>query len=126
MQETGRPMSFAELSKAVGFRVRRPRYLPDGYKLDSCRLYRCPYGCCPNSALVRYTDGLNSISIFEMGGDMSCMKSGSCCSSSSKGGSCVVQDGDKAGTVVISRNGIEFTIIADLSRSELRKIADSL
>ncbi|MHB0913947.1 MAG: LolA family protein [Armatimonadota bacterium] len=103
-----RKMSLAALQKALGFPVSVPRYVPKGYKLEGYRLYSTPCGC--RAAYTRY-DGPASISIFEMlsARKMPCAASGAC-----------------GQAVELSARGRTFTVIGDLSRAELQKIAESL
>ena len=113
-QGAGTAMPIGELSKAVGFQVRQPKYIPAGYKVDGYRLYDCPCGCGHKSAYIRYTNGMSSISIFETRKDSGCKMEGSC----KAFGSCEM--------MTTSADGKSFIIIADLSSKELNKIADSL
>ena len=121
-QEYGKTMSLADLSKRVGFQVRTPKYLPGGYKLDGYRLYRCPHKCGGMSAYIRYTNGMNSISVFELI-DSDCR----CCGShNSDAGMCIEQGGSAEHSATFTSGGKRFVIIADTTRAELEKIARSL
>lgn len=119
----GKTMSLNELSKAVGFRVKLPGYTPNGYKPDAYRLYECPCGCGHKSAYIRYTNGLNGISVFETSKDSSCMMEGEC---GSYTGTCIIQDSNQGQTAKASYNGTAFTIIADINPRELKRMIDSL
>ncbi len=122
LSDTGKPMSRNDLSKAVGFEVRLPSYIPAGYKLDAYRMYECPCGCNHKSAYVRYTNGLDSISIFETLADSDCMSEHRCASHRSRGGRCFVQ-----GQMAVASDSEEaFIVIADIGPGQLGRIANSL
>jgi negative regulator of sigma E activity len=57
----------SEISKAVGFKVLRPGYLPPGYELESAHVYACQCGCRVPAARLQYVDGLNAISVLQCG-----------------------------------------------------------
>jgi len=113
-QGTGKTMSVGELSKAVGFLVKQPKYVPAGFKMEGYRLYQCPCGCGHKSAYLRYTNGMSSISVFETKKDSGCSMKGSC----KAFGSCQM--------TTTSADGKSFIVIGDLDPKELSKIADSL
>lgn len=113
-QGAGAAMPIGELSKAVGFEVKPPMYVPSGYKIDGYRLYDCPCGCGHKSAYIRYTNGLSSISVFETKKDSGCKKEGSC----KAYGSCEM--------AMVSTDGKSFIVIGDLSPKELSEVANSI
>lgn len=117
-------MTLAKLSEAVGFAVRAPKYLPLGYKLDACRVYDCPCECPHESACIRYTNGLNGISVFESKAGSGCRAEEGCGTSPAKGCAVTKADGNEVAT--LERDGIAFTVVADVDRRELKKIVDSL
>jgi hypothetical protein len=55
------------LSKLVGFEVRPPRRLPQGYTFEGGYQTPCFCGKDHQAVRLRYTDGLNTISVFEAG-----------------------------------------------------------
>jgi negative regulator of sigma E activity len=112
-------MSRDELSKAVGFSVRTPRYVPKGYRLENYRLYDCPCKCGHKSAYLRYTNGMNGISIFQAREHSGCSKGGEC---GAHGGKCLVGNQMVAKSV----NGISYVVMGNVKSDELRRIADSL
>jgi hypothetical protein len=118
-------MSPSELSKVVDFTVKTPRYVPKGYKLDGYRLYNCPCGCGHKSAYIRYTNGLDSISVFETLGSSGCARDDKCRTRGHED-TCVVEDSARGRVATLSSGGKLFTVIGDLSRSDLEKIARSL
>ena len=115
----GKVMSRAELSKAVGFQVKSPGYVPKGYRIDGYRLYECPCGCGHKSAYVRYTNGLEGISVFETRANSGCMKEGKCDVGMA---SCPLRDQ----LAFTSKDGISFVVLGDLKLDELRKITISI
>ncbi len=117
-KDSARLVSAAELSKEIGFQVTKPRYVPRGYKLDGYRTYVCQCACGHPGAYSRYTNGLNSISIFETR-----PASGQCQMQNEQ---CAVQDTEPGHVARISAHGRDFVIVADLSHQELQKIAASL
>jgi negative regulator of sigma E activity len=119
LEGAGKSMTRDELSRAIGFRVRLPRWVPDGYRLDGFRLYDCPCGCGHRSARVGYTNGLNVISIFETSGDSGCLTEGKC---DMHEGECSVC----GQTAVVTRKDISFVVLADVKSAELRRMAGSL
>lgn len=55
----------ASAAKKTGFMPPRPSYLPPGFKLDGYGVHRClTTGTMQLAALSRYTDGLNTLSVF--------------------------------------------------------------
>ena len=119
LEGPGKAMGREELTKAIGFAVKPPRYIPKGYRLEGYRLYDCPCGCGHKSAYIRYTNGLESISIFETRADSGCLKEGKCGAHVGKRFVC-------DNLALTSKNGISFVVIADLKSVELRKITDSI
>ncbi|HEY3416030.1 MAG TPA: hypothetical protein VGM23_04005, partial [Armatimonadota bacterium] len=58
------------LSKLLGRSIIRPRWLPDGFKPRGTYLTTCD--CCQGPlAVIRYADGMNALTLFEMHG-MTC------------------------------------------------------
>jgi outer membrane lipoprotein-sorting protein len=95
----------------LGFKVVKPKYIPKGYSF--VQTSTVPIGKL-YAAHLMYTNGINTISIFERkrdpkgGGDW---KSGL---------------GDVAKVVRFDYGQITFTIIGDIDKRELQKIANSL
>lgn len=125
-QALGETMSSAELSKALGFAVRTPRYVPAGYKLEGYKLYKCPCECGHESAYTRYVNGLDSISIFESSVQSGCAREGRCHPPDAHRETCEVRDADHGRLASFDWKGRSFVILADVSSRELREIASSL
>lgn len=119
---SGKTMSLPDLSKALGFQVKVPQYVPRGYKLDGYRLYPCPCRHGHKSAYIRYTNGLNSISVFETKGDSCCarmMVRGSC-------ESCSLDADNREHMATRSVGGKLLVTVGDVRPSELDKIVNSI
>lgn len=115
-----------ELSGRLGFTVRAPGYVPRGYKLDSTRLHECPCDCPHQSALIRYSDGLSSISVFESKAGSGCRIDAGCDKRTDSIDACRIRRSDRGEIAKFEREGISFVIVADLDSREIRKIADSI
>jgi outer membrane lipoprotein-sorting protein len=123
--DRGEPeMARADVEKVLGVPLATPRHLPGGFVLDSIRLYTCK--CCGGhkAAHLRYTDGLNSVSIFETPSDSSC-RSGRCRVHCAKSGSCEVTDASLAHVATVSSGKLSIVVVADLTEEDLTKIAKS-
>lgn len=110
------PAAFAVTGKVKGaskparvdFRVEKPSYLPKGYRLVGLASVSANRHCC---AHLHFSNGANTISLFERRTDVA---------------SPAPRVPEKLPTIVTwTRDGILFTLIGELSRGELRKIADS-
>ena len=94
--------------RKLGFEVVKPKYLPKGYSF--VRMSTLEFDG-KNAAHLMYTNGINTISIFERkrgGRDFGPWKAGI------------------ANVLRFDRGNITFTIISDIDKREMRKIADSL
>ena len=119
LEGPGKPMSREGLSKAVGFQVKSPGYVPNGYRFDGYRLYQCPCGCGHKSAYIRYTNGLESISVFETKANSGCMKEGKC---DAHGGKCLVRDQ----LALTTKDGVSYVVLGNLKAQDLRRLTDSI
>jgi len=96
----------------LGFNVVKPKYIPKGYSYVQTTTVQVEKDIY--AAHLMYTNGINTISIFErkkFGKDTGNWKQGM---------------GNVANMVRFDRNNITFTIIGDIDKRELQKIADSL
>lgn len=90
------------------FQVRKPTYLPKGYRLVSVSRVSAN---CHYCAHLQFSNGANTISLFERRTGVE---------------TAAPRVPDKLSTIVTwTREGVLFTLIGDLSRDELKKIADS-
>jgi len=104
-----------QLSKLLGHAVLQPNKAPRGMKLEGTYRDRCP--CCgADMAVLRYTDGLATLTLFEMRSDMMCAMDGGC----------HMAPGNNA--LVESRTIGDITVAAvgTLSAKELDRVLDSL
>jgi len=63
-RESARAASLATLKGELGFKPKLPKHVPPGYSIEGYYLFE--HSCCEGkSAIIRYVDGLNSISVFE-------------------------------------------------------------
>ncbi|HID05788.1 MAG TPA: outer membrane lipoprotein-sorting protein, partial [Armatimonadetes bacterium] len=58
-----RELNRSKIESIVGFPLKLPRFIPQGYHLDSVEILRCCHGM--PIVHMRYTDGLNCLSVFE-------------------------------------------------------------
>jgi len=98
----------ARKASAPGFKVMKPSYVPDGYRLVATASL-CVNGCACSH--LQFANGVNTISIFQhkAGKDAPAQK----------------VESKVTNTLTWTRDGMEFTIMGDLPRPELKKIADS-
>jgi hypothetical protein len=101
-----------ELVNIVRFPVRLPTYLPDGYQLE--RGYPFPCACRRQAARLQYTNGLNTIIIFECG---------HICA---PGEACVAPKGAASLVVRLGEQGLALAAIGDAPREELARILHSV
>ncbi len=118
-----RANDIALAQKAVGVHIALPKSLPAGYKLAGVNVQPCP--CCPDRkvAHIRYSDGMNSISIYEMSAKHNCAKS---CKTSCKSKDCEIMRAGQANVTSVTRNDKNIIIVADIPAGELKKIAESI
>ncbi|MEN6520655.1 MAG: MucB/RseB C-terminal domain-containing protein [Armatimonadota bacterium] len=96
----------------LGFTVVKPKYMPKGYSF--VQTTSVPVGNDVYAAHLMYTNGINTISIFER-------KAGGKNSGNWNSGL-----GNVANMVRFNHGRVIFTIIGDIAKQELQRIADSL
>ena len=104
----------AEVSQAVGFSIKLPRYVPQGYIFDGAYTYPCQCGCEKAAAQVCWTNGLKTISMFECG---------QLCGN---GGACSFTASPHSTSVQTSVGNQSFLFVGETSHDELAKMARSL
>lgn len=114
-QVTLRPASLETLAKLLGRQPMLPRWLPDGFARNASTFQdHCP--CCNSDmAVLRYTDGLATLTVFEMSHMMCAMSSG-----------CHMAPTE--GALVDTRNIGDITIVAvgNLSAGDLHRVIMNL
>jgi len=109
-----RPMDLSGLSKAVGFPVLLPHYLPPGYVYDGSYLDKCQCGCGMKATYSRYVDGLSVISVFQ------------CAHCMGDGRPCTIIDSGHSKIANVFHRHMSFVIVGEIPQRELQKMADSL
>lgn len=105
---SGRLRQVQQRTCPVGFKVLKPSYLPSGYRLVgvSCLTVN---GC--SSAHLQFSNGVNIISLFQHRADRVIPPSR--------------VDSKVTNVMTWARNGIQFTLMGDVARAQLQKIANS-
>lgn len=105
----------AELSKLIEFEVRTPKYLPKGYKLQGA--YPTPCSCAERhqAARLEFTDGLNTITLFECAHPR-CTSKGNCFASEGASTPLSFQLKTKTG---------RYLAVGDAPKAELEKLVRS-
>jgi len=115
------------LTKEAGFTLKEPSYLPPGYVFDGFKVCRCGSGI--TSVQMRYTDGLNSFSVFERFSQCRCCGRGHGkgwrCRQGCQGG-CELLANQPGRVLTRDINGLTYVFIGDLPAAELTRIADSV
>lgn len=118
------------VSKVVGFSLLEPSYIPKGYVCDGYFICEtCPRACC---AGVRYSNGLNTISIFERKTQNPGRGQGRGWRGGRGGGQgagtarCIVAENPQARMLQTVASGLSVVLVGDISENELRKMAASL
>jgi negative regulator of sigma E activity len=106
--------SVEQVSQAVGFPIRLPRFVPQGYVFDGAYTYPCECGCEKPAAQVRWSNGLNTISMFECGPPCG---AGAACLTATKG---------RTANVPVDLGGQSVLFVGDTERANLQKMAQSL
>lgn len=119
-----REQNAAELGKVVGIPVVFPKYVPAGYVFDSMTAYTCECECGHKAAHLRYTNGLNSISIFEAPMRPACGHQG-CKIHCQMAGKCEVRDSCQARVAIASSGDRNIVVVADLQKEEIERVAKS-
>jgi negative regulator of sigma E activity len=125
------PISADQIRKLAGFKPLKPLYVPKGYILDG--FFLCRTGSGKIAAVLKYTDGLNSITVFErecgngqgrgMGrGYGRRMRAGNMGMGKNR---CMTKS-EPFGIVGEAQvNSIMITLTADISQSQIQKITNS-
>lgn len=104
-----------QLAELLGHPVLQPQYVPRGMKLKGTYQDRCP--CCgTDMAVLRYTDGLSTLTLFEMRSKMMCAMEGGC--HMAPGANALVE------TRIIG--DLTVAAVGTVSAKELDRVLDSL
>ncbi|MEN6581264.1 MAG: sigma-E factor regulatory protein RseB domain-containing protein [Armatimonadota bacterium] len=115
------PMRLDQLESTLHISVNKPSYVPEGYKLEGSYLLRYQCSCGHHAAQLTYTNGLNTISVFQTP-EVKC-KSISC---NMDGGTCMMRESQIARLGQVRRDGKTVVVVADILPDEVRKIAESV
>jgi len=112
----------ADVARVTGWQPPEPKYLPPGFAFDSVAVHRCNDGSTTSSgvknrtvaAMTRYTDGLNTLSVFALS------------EPTGTDGSPEEVCDFGPGTLISRRDNGGFVIaVADLPATTLRKVANA-
>jgi outer membrane lipoprotein-sorting protein len=106
--------SVADVSRAVGFPIRLPGYLPPGYVFSGAYTYPCQCGCNQAAAQVCWSNGLKTISMFE------------CSHQCDRGATCSFSRDRRPAAAQTSVDGKSFLFVGETSYSNLQKMLHSL
>lgn len=116
------PAAPQSVARKLNITVSNPKTLPEGYVLEGTYLYKCQCDCGHYALLTTYTDGLNTISVFQSPSSASC-NSGTC---KTGGHDCVVQKSEIAKLGQTEKNGKTIVVVADLLPDDIRRITTSI
>jgi hypothetical protein len=102
------------VSSVLGFKIRLPSYVPEGYRLEGAYTYPCGCGCEKPAAQVRWVNGLNTISLFQCGHP---------CGHQSP---CTFPTTPQSASVARSIGEESFLFVGETDRANLQKMAQSL
>jgi outer membrane lipoprotein-sorting protein len=108
------PKSVAYVSSVLGFRIKLPTYVPGGYRLKGAYTYPCECGCAKAAAQVRWTNGLNTISMFQCGHPCG------------QEAACTFPTGPQSASVPVAVGEESFLFVGETDRANLVKMAESL
>ena len=125
----------SQVRKAVGFTPVKPGYVPKGYSYSGCST--CNTCATMQCAGFRYSNGLNTISIFERKG--ACNGNGACCGTGrgrgwrgGRGagggpgtGTCRLADNLQARMYRATAGDLTVILVGDIAENELQKMANS-
>lgn len=129
------PVTVARIKAETGFEPLKPSYLPQGYVLEG--YYNRHTGSGRPAAVLKYTDGLNSITVFERligagrnkgrgrGAGQGWRGGGGRSAPGSGRGQCVMRSDPEAHVAEIEVSGILVTVTANMDPRLVRRIAES-
>ena len=125
-RESAKAATLAALRAELGFRPLLPTYTPRGYSIEG--YYHFDHRCCRgSSAMIRYVDGLNSISLFEaIPASPDAGKPDQPVSASLTGLGWVGAQFGSSNIMSDLETTPQVVLVGDVSKSELAKMAQSL
>ena len=93
----------------VDFAIRKPSYLPKGYRIVGKAEVTVTHRCC---AHLQISNGVNTISLFERRCNKEC--------------SALCTPHNLPTMMAWTKRGVHFTLVGDISRVEMQKIASSI
>jgi len=108
------PASAAQIARRVGFAVLLPKSVPPGYQLLGSFLVPCQCGRGDELVRSQFTDGLNTISVFQCGHPCA------------RGSDCMVGSCPQAVAVRLARGEDTFLFVGEVDRSMLEQMAQSV
>lgn len=131
-----RKFSKKQISETTDFDIVEPKYVPAGYVLDGFYRFQPPPPRRGKGVHIRYVDGLNSISVFEvlphrfrhgMGRIRGFFRGhGRERKHRQDKPRCKMLDNHKGKAIRITKGDLNVVIIGDMAESELQKVADSI
>lgn len=108
------PQSAERISRQVGFALLLPAFVPPGYHLLGSFAVPCECGRGDEAVRSKYTDGLNTISVFQCGHPCA------------KGDQCWVANTRHAVALQLAREQDTFLVVGEMDRAILEKMARSV
>lgn len=102
-------------AERLGFSIRRPRWLPQGYAFNHAFEIRCPCPVRHPAARLEFTDGMNTLSILECG-HPACKSVNNCFSDASPGQLAVRAE----------REGYRYLLLGELPRPAAERVVSSM
>ncbi len=112
-----------EAGRIIGLSVTEPGYIPKGYRLEGIRICRCSCGCNFVTTQIRYTDGLQIISIFQHRNGHQCKECRIPTHNTRKEGDCSINLLGNNLLAVCKRGDRQILVMGNLPKNEIRKIA---
>lgn len=117
--------TLSQARRTLGLAVAKPGHTPAGFEPEGIRLCKCGCGCGFESLMVRYTDGLQSISVYQDQVGKECKRCGGFGDPPSDGGCRVMRAGNDL--VALRKVGNRrIAVVGDMRPAEMRRIAESI
>lgn len=119
------PLSIDDMRNHLGFGPSLPGFAPSGFRLAGTGVYNCPCGCGMQSAVLHYSDGLASYSVFETSSNNK-FQCSLCPPVAARENLCQVGTLQGKSLASIRRGNTVITVVGDLTWPEARKVARSV